>query len=149
MGDANGPFSLGNAGILGGTVTTELFDSISGSFDVNIPVGQSISLRLEPGNGGYNERVDLGVTVDGTGGFQNVTFNAADATDASQKTTFVNTLNSTDGLGIKFVFQINNQAGAVGSDFVFDNLTLTSAVPEPSTALFSVVALLGLTRRKR
>lgn len=149
IGDATSPFNLGNAGILGGNVTTDIFNTISGSFDVNIPVGQSISIRLEPGNGGYDQRVDLGVTVNGTGAFQNVTFDVVGA-DSAQKTTLVNHLNGGNVLGLKFIYAINNQAGAVNSDFIFDNIELTSSIPEPSSALLAACGLFtGLIRRKR
>ncbi|MDB4419063.1 hypothetical protein N9291_00495 [bacterium] len=150
IGGADGPFNLSAAGILGGSVSLSDVNSIQGSFDVNIPVGQSISLRLEPGNGGYNERADLDVTVNGTGAFQNVTFDAS-VSDEAQKTTLINHLNGSSVTGLKFIFAINNQAGAIGSDFIFDNLELTAgtAVADPSSALLSGLALLGLVRRKR
>jgi hypothetical protein len=150
IGDATNPFNLSAAGIVGGAVTVADFNNLRGSFDVNLPIGKAISIRLEPGNGGYNERVDLGVTVNGTGAFQNVSFSAALAPSTAQKTTFVNTLNSTSATGLKFVFQIDNQAASVGSDFVFDNLEL-NVVPEPSAAMLAALCgtVLSLRRRRR
>lgn len=147
----NNQFDLSRAGFVGGSLSVADFDTIAGNFDVNIPVGQSLSIRIEPVNGGYNERVDLGVTIPGTGEFQNIAFDAASASDANQKTTFVNTLNGASATGLKFIFSINNQTGAVGSQFVFDNIEFSAgAVPEPSSfvlALSGVMMLLG--RRKR
>jgi len=152
LGDTgNNQFDLSLAGFTAGSITVADFDTIAGSFDVNIPSGQSISIRLEPVNGSFPERVDLGVTIPGTGAYQNIVFDAASAPDGTQKTTLVNTLNSGSATGLKFIFQINDQAGAVGSDFVFDNIELTAgAVPEPSSfalGLAGMMMLLG--RRKR
>ena len=143
-------FDLSLAGINGGSVTVEDFDTIAGSFDVNVPVGQSISFRLEPANGGYGQRVELD-TVSGTGAFETIIFNAASASNGAQKTTLVNHLNGDSATGLKFIFQINNQSGSVGSDFVFDNIELTAGpIPEPSSfalGLAGMMMLLG--RRKR
>jgi len=143
-------FDLSLAGINGGSVTVEDFDTIAGSFDVNVPVGQSISFRLEPANGGYGQRVELD-TVSGTGAFETIIFNAASASNGPQKTTLVNHLNGDSATGLKFIFQINNQSGSVGSDFVFDNIELTAGpIPEPSSfalGLAGMMMLLG--RRKR
>ena len=143
-------FDLSLAGINGGSVTVEDFDTIAGSFDVNIPVGQSISFRLEPANGAYSERVELD-TVSGTGAFQTINFNAASAPNGAQKTTLVNHLNGDSATGLKFIFSISNQSGSVGSDFVFDNIELTAGpIPEPSSfalGLAGMMMLLG--RRKR
>ena len=144
-------FDLSLAGIDGGSVTVEDFDTIAGSFDVNVPVGQSINFRLEPANGGYGQRVELGNTISGTGAFQTIIFNAASASNGAQKTTLVNHLNDDSATGLKFIFQINNQSGSVGSDFVFDNIELTAGpIPEPSSfalGLAGMMMLLG--RRKR
>ena len=143
-------FDLSLAGINGGSVTVEDFDTIAGSFDVNVPVGQSISFRLEPANGAYGQRVELD-TVSGTGAFETIIFNAASASNGAQKTTLVNHLNGDSATGLKFIFQINNQSGSVGSDFVFDNIELTAGpIPEPSSfalGLAGMMMLLG--RRKR
>ncbi len=143
-------FDLSLAGINGGSVTVEDFDTIAGSFDVNIPVGQSISFRLEPANGGYNERVELD-TVSGTGAFETIIFNAASAANGAQRNILVNHLNGASATGLKFIFQINNQSGSVGSDFIFDNIELTAGpIPEPSSfalGLAGMMMLLG--RRKR
>ena len=150
LGDAgNNQFDLSIAGISPGAVTLADIDNIVGSVDVNLPVGQQIAIRLEPGNGGFNERLELGVTIDGTGAFQNISFDAASAPDASQKTTFINTLNGGSVTNLKFIFQINNQAGAVGSDFTFDNIGL-EVIPEPSTSASLLLGgVLVLLRRRR
>lgn len=143
-------FDLSLAGISGGSITVEDFDTIAGSFDVNIPVGQSISFRLEPANGGYGERVELD-TIPGIGDFEKIIFNAASASNGAQKNTLVNHLNDASATGLKFIFQINNQSDSVGSDFVFDNIELTAGpIPEPSSfalGLAGMMMLLG--RRKR
>jgi len=143
-------FDLSLAGISGGSVTVEDFDTIAGSFDVNVPVGQSISFRLEPANGGYGERVELD-TIPGIGDFEKIIFNAASASNGAQKNTLVNHLNGASATGLKFIFQINNQSGSVGSDFIFDNIELTAGpIPEPSSFALSLAGLMMLLgRRKR
>lgn len=143
-------FDLSLAGINGGSVTVEDFDTIAGSFDVNVPVGQSISFRLEPANGGYGERVELD-TIPGIGDFEKIIFNAASASNGAQKNTLVNHLNGASATGLKFIFQINNQSGSVGSDFIFDNIELTAGpIPEPSSFALSLAGLMMLLgRRKR
>lgn len=149
IGGSGGPFDTAVAGFIGGAVTTADFDTITGSFDVNMPVGQQIAIRIEPGNAGFPERADLGVTIDGTGAFQTVTFDTL-SVDPGQRTTFLNALNGGNETNLKFIFQINNQGGAVGSDFIFDNLALNAgAVPEPTSGVLALTGSLMLLRRRR
>lgn len=143
-----GPFDLATAGVSAGQVTLETVNAIRGSFDVLVPVGQAITLRLEPGNGGFNDRIDLGGTITGTGSFQAVAFDVSLSANNTQKGSFVSALNMGNSTGVRFVFGINNQAGAVGSDFVFDNLQL-NVVPEPSSVMTLAAAGLALTLRRR
>lgn len=149
LGSATGPINLATAGITPGNVTVAAIDNIRVKFDVNIPVGQSINIRLEPGNAGFDQRVDLGTVIAGTGSFQTINLDASLGAPA-QKTTLTGSMNTANATGLKFVYSINNQdLVPAGTNFVFDNLEITY-VPEPSSAMvLTLTGLASLARRRR
>ncbi len=149
VGGAAGPIDLVGGGVTAGGFTLAQFDNIRIQFDVNIPVGQAISVRVEAGNGGFGERVDLVGSIAGTGAFQTISVDATTGS-AAQKTTMVNFMNTGSATGIKFVYGIANQSAVpAGTDFVFDNFRVTY-VPEPSSVMaLTLVGALGLVRRRR
>ena len=132
-----GGLDLGiNPLITPGAITESNLELFTFSIDSQLVSGPQITggngpIRIEPLNGGFNERIDLPFTITQGSTFQSFSFDLANASVA-QRTALVNQLNANGSTEIQFVFDFSTTDS---STVRFDNLQISTlvSVPEPSS----------------